>query len=213
MAGERHIARAKLLGRLHALGGAVLGAYVVFHLWQQWPALLGRDAWLERAQHAALPGALKVLVVAIVVGHALLGAMRLRMGPHPADASPAAGPRRVQLFLGALVLVFLAVHVPLVRWEPSPASTILEVYARLTEQLGRPPMLAVHLVGITAVCVHLGLGLSRAAVTFGLAKDSRVSGYVAGALAALVLYGWLQVLAWYAIGEPLLPFGVPTSVP
>jgi hypothetical protein len=106
-----------------------------------------------------------------------------------------------------------AVHVPLVQWTPGPASALTDIYARLTDQLGRPGMLVVHLVGITAVCAHLGLGLSRATVTFGLAKDLRVSGYVAGLLVAVMLYGWLQLLAWYASGEPFMPCGLPTPAP
>lgn len=193
--------------------GGVLGAYTVFHLWQQWPALLGRDAWLDRARHAALPTALKLLLLAAVLGHVLLGALRLRAGAHPADDSPTAGMRRVQLFFGGLVLAFLAVHVPFVQWTPGPASTITDVYARLTDQLGRPGMLAAHIVGITAVCSHLGLGLGRAAVSFGLVRDTRLSSYVAGFLAAALLLGWLQVLGWFAIGEPLLPFLLPTPSP
>src|SRR5689334_6904154 len=99
VAGEsQQTARAKTLGRLHAAGGYALGAYLVFHLWQQWPALLGRGAWLERASHHALPQALKLLLFAIVVGHALLGAVRLKLGRHPADDSSTAGMRRLQLF-------------------------------------------------------------------------------------------------------------------
>jgi hypothetical protein len=202
-----------MLGRWHAALGGVLGVYVVFHLWQQWPALLGRDAWLDRARHAAVPRPLKLVLLAVVLGHVLLGAIRLKAGAHPADDSPIAGMRRVQLFFGALVLAFLAVHVPLVQWTPGPASTVTDVYARLTDQLGRPGMLAAHLVGITAVCMHFGLGLGRAAVSFGLVKDARASVYVAGFLAAALFLGWLQVLGWFAIGEPLLPFLLPTPTP
>jgi hypothetical protein len=36
---------------------------------------------------------------------------------------------------------------------------------------------------------------------------------VAGLLVAVMLYGWLQLLAWYAIGEPFMPFGLPTPAP
>jgi len=214
VAGEStQTARVSRLGRYHAALGIVLGGYVVFHAWQQWPAVVSRDAWLERAQHAGLPSALKIVLALALLAHLLLGALRLRAGAHPADESIAAGLRRVQLFFGAIVLLFLAVHVPLVQWTPSPASTVLDVYARLTEQLGLPAMLAVHLVGTTAVCAHLALGLSRAAVTFGVAKSPRAWVYVAGVLAAGVLFCFLQVLACYAIGEPLVPFGVPTATP
>jgi succinate dehydrogenase/fumarate reductase cytochrome b subunit len=199
------------LGLYDAVLGSVLGGYVVFHAWQQWPAVISRDAWLERAQHAALPSALKLVVYAAIVGHMLLSVMRLRLGAHPADDSAAAGLRRVQLFFGALV--FLAIHIPMVHWTPGPASTVLDVYARLTEQVGRPPMLAAYLVGTTAVCAHLGLGLSRAAVSLGVAKSPSGWIYLTGLLAAAVLLCFLQVLACYAMGEPLVPFGVPTSAP
>jgi hypothetical protein len=207
------VTRAEKLGRYHGALGALLGVYVVFHLWQQWPALVGRDAWLDRARATGLPGPIKLLLLLVFVGHMLLGAQRLRTGRHPADASPTAGLRRAQLFFGALTLFFLAIHVPLVQWTEGPASTVLDVYARLTDQLGRPGTLVAHVLGITAVCMHLGLGLSRAALTFRLAKDTSWTVYVAGALAATVLFCWLQVLAFYAIGEPLLPFFLPTPAP
>lgn len=210
---SRHAARARQLGRYHAVLGTVLGSYVVFHAWQQWPVLVSRDAWLERAQHAALPSLLKVVVYGALVAHMVLGALRLRAGAHPADESPSAGLRRLQLFFGTLTLLFLAVHIPLVQWAPSPATTVLDVYAHLLERVGTPGMLALHVVGITAVCAHLGLGLSRAAVSLGIARDAGAAAYPAGLLAAAVLYCFLQILACYAIGEPLLPFGVPTPSP
>lgn len=209
----QHAARSRGLARAHAALGALLGGYVVFHAWQQWPAVIGRDAWLERAQHAALPGALKVVLGAALVAHVVLGALRLRAGAHPADASATAGLRRLQLFFGAIVLVFLAVHVPLVRWTPGPASTVLDVYTRLSDRLGQPAPLAVHLIGVTAVCAHLALGLARGAVSLGLAKSPRLGFYLGGALAGLLLFQLLQVLAVYAIGEPLVPALAPTSPP
>jgi len=197
------------LARLHAALGVALGGYVVFHVWQQWPVLLGRDAWLDRAMHAALPQALKLVLAAVVIAHVLLGALRLRASAHPADTAIDAGLRRVQLFFGALTLLFLAIHLPLVRWTPGPASTVLDVHERLTHELGRPGMMAAHLVGLTAVCAHLGLGLGRGAVSLGLVSQPRWLYYVGGLLAGILLLCWLQVLAVYAIGEPLIPALAP----
>ena len=201
------------LARMQAALGLLFGAYLVFHIWQQWPAVISTDAWLERARNAALPGPLKLALAAVAIGHVLLGALRLRLGPHPADDAYDAGMRRLQLFFGGLVLVFLAVHLPLVRWTPGPASTVLDVHSRLTGQVGTPLLMLVHLVGLAAACGHLALGLGRAAATFGLVRDPRPV-YVAGALAAgFLFFQGLQVLAVFAIGEPLIPFLSPTWQP
>lgn len=201
------------LARVQAVLGMLFGVYLLFHLWQQWPAVISTDAWLDRARHAALPGVLKVALALVAVGHVLLGALRLRLGPHPADDSFHAGLRRLQLFFGVLVLVFLAVHLPLVRWTPGPASTVLDVHSRLTAKVGTPLTLAVHLVGLAAACAHLALGLGRAATTFGLVRDPRPLYVVGAVLAGILFFQGLQVLAVFAIGEPLIPFLLPTSAP
>lgn len=201
------------LARLQAALGLLFGAYLVFHVWQQWPAVIGTDAWLDRARSAALPGALKVALALVGLGHVLLGALRLRLGRHPADGAHDAGLRRLQLFLGALVLVFLAVHLPLVRWTPGPASTVLDVHARLTGQVGTPLLLIVHLVGLAAACAHLALGLGRAAATFGLVQSPGPIYVASAVLAAVLFFQGLQVLAVFAIGEPLVPFLTPTWRP
>jgi succinate dehydrogenase/fumarate reductase cytochrome b subunit len=204
---------AKGIARLHAALGVLLGGYLVFHVWQQWPVVISTDAWLDRARHAALPTAGKLALAAVVIAHVVLGALRLRLGPHPADDSAAAGMRRLQLFFGVLVLVFLAVHLPLVRWTPGPASTVLDVHARLTAQLGTPALLVVHLVGLAAACAHLALGLGRAAVTFGLVRDPRALYVIGAVLATVLFFQGLQVLAQLAIGEPLLPFWIGPAAP
>ncbi len=180
--------------------GAVLAAYVVLHLWQQWPVLEGREAWVDRARDYGLPLAFKLLLGAAFVAHAVLGFMRLR-APHPADAERGTALRRVQVVLGIALLVFLLVHVPAMQWSKGPHATVRDVYALMWDSFGRPGVLAIYVVGLVATCGHLGLGLGRAASTFG--GPVLASRIAAGLLAALMLLCWLQVLARLAIGEPL----------
>jgi hypothetical protein len=75
--------------------------------------------------------------------------------------------------------------------------------------LGRPFDLAIYLVGISATCFHFAHGLSRAAVTFGLARSTRAvmfarlsAGVIGFALWALLL----QLLGHFALGAPLVTF-------
>jgi succinate dehydrogenase/fumarate reductase cytochrome b subunit len=192
------------LSVVQAALGVVLAAYVLVHLWQQWPVLEGREAWVDRARVFGFPIALKLLVGAAFVAHAVLGVMRLR-APHAADAQGTGALRRVQVALGVLTLGFLLVHVPAMQARPGPASTVRDVYALMWDSFGKPGTLAIYLVGLLAVCGHMGLGLGRAASTLAVAQgaSAQLARIAAAALAACVFLCWLQVLACYAIGEPL----------
>ncbi len=200
------------VARLQSLFGVLLAAWLLAHLWQQWPVLEGREAWVDRARHFALPTIGKALLALTLLGHLVFGALRVASGPHPADAVHGPGIRRVQMALGVILLGFIAAHLPLVHWEPGPHSTVRDVFATLWTQLGQPANLALYTLGIGAACAHVGLGLGRAAVTFDLAHSARaraVAHWVAAIAAAALFVCFLQVLACFAIGEPL--FVLPTS--
>lgn len=214
-----------LLAQCQALLGVLLGLFLLAHLWQQWPVLEGREAWVDRARHSALPLIGKALLVVVVLGHVVLGFLRLRLSrlaaaaPHgeaPQGAAQQteahqteaqqAGLRWAQVALGVIIVAFVAVHWPMVAWSDGPHATVRDVYAKLWTQLGTPGQLALHTLGIGAVCAHLGLGLGRAAVTLGFAhsKGERTAYTWLAALVAFVVFVlWLQVLASFALGAPL----------
>lgn len=192
------------LSVVQAALGVVFAVYVLFHLWQQWPVLEGREEWVDRARSFGLPLVLKLLVGATIAAHGVLGVLRLR-APHPADAQGGGALRRVQVVLGVVTLAFLLVHVTAMQWRPGPASTVRDVYALMWDSFGKPGTLAIYLVGLVATCGHMGLGLGRAASTLAGAQgpSALLARIAAAALAAFVFLCWLQVLASYALGEPL----------
>lgn len=197
------------LARLHGALGLLLGAYVLRHLWMQGPALAGRDAWLARARSAAFPWE-AALVVLLVVGHAALGAVRVRCRAR--DASPdARGLDRLQALTGAVVLAFLAYHLVQVgAFSSGPHAHALSAYATLRQDLGRPLDLVLYLAGITCVSFHVGHGLVRAAIGWGVVRITgsvRATRFVAGLAAFALWLALVHVLGVFAIGEGLLPFG------
>ena len=133
----------------------------------------------------------------------------MRRGPTDAlNGAPAL--RTVQAVTGALVLAFMAFHVLQV-WAGAtgPHASPRAAYASLVRTLGRPLELAIYLVGVTAVCFHLAHGLSRAVVTFGMARTPRCGAPRVGTERprSASRCGWLllQLLGQFALGEPLIP--------
>jgi succinate dehydrogenase / fumarate reductase cytochrome b subunit len=199
-----------MLARVHSLLGVVpLGVFLIVHVYDNWPALRGREPWVDQALHT-LPRSWAVALVLVPLGlHAVLGGLRLRRAPE----RPASGLRGLQALTGALVLAFVAYHVSQV-WSvsTSPARTPRAVYAALWRALGRPLDLAVYLVGISAVCFHLAHGVPRAAHTLRPALSARALSTLRVLSAVLGLALWLsllQLLGHFALGQPLVALGNP----
>ncbi len=196
-----------MLARVQALLGLLpLGGYLVYHLIEIWSARGGREAWVDRGgEHG--PRALIVVILFLPLAlHAGLGVLRLLRQPTP-DLTGSRGMRALQAGTGAVALAFIALHVGEV-WSvgSGPHADARAYYAALYRTAGRPLHLAAYVIGLTALCFHVGHGMSRAAVTFGLVRTPsgqfafRILGFIAGfALWALLL----QVLAHFAIGEAL----------
>lgn len=200
-----------MLARLHTLLGLVpLGAYLLWHLHQTWPVLGDREAWVDRALNApSRPWIVFVVLVPLAL-HAALGLVRLRRS----QADPLSGPRSLRLIqaaTGALVLGFVLYHLQQVWSEAAgPHASPRAPYAVLWRDVGRPLDLAVYLIGITAVCFHLAHGVSRAAVTLALARTPaavRWCRFGAGAVGFALWLAFLQLLAQFALGEPLIGSG------
>jgi succinate dehydrogenase / fumarate reductase, cytochrome b subunit len=200
-----------MLARVQSLLGLVpLGTFLLWHVYQTWPALEDRELWVDRALHAPSRPWIVGWLFVPMLAHALLGIARLR---RPQQAGPATGPglRVLQVATGVLVLAFTVYHVAQVWAVPEgPHASPRSQYAALFATLGRPLPLAIYLVGITALCFHLAHGWSCAAVTFALARTPaalRRYRYAAGLLGILLWVVLLQLLGHFALGEPLVGFG------
>jgi len=188
-----------------ALGLGPLALYAIFHLWTHWPALVGRDAWLARAQAYAPGPWLGGVALALFATHAALGVARARRDHHEAAGST----RRFQAGTGLMIAAFTIYHLTHV-W---PAAELDRSYERLWQWLGQPLTLGVYVLGCAALAGHLAHGLY-------LRLAPRVPGavqpplrYVAG-LAGFVLFVlYLQLVGRFAAGEPMLPSARPTARP
>jgi succinate dehydrogenase / fumarate reductase cytochrome b subunit len=196
-----------MLARVHALLGLIpLGGYLVYHLVETWSVLEGREAWVDRGgEHGP-----RVLIVALVLVplalHALLGIARLLRQPTD-PLTGARGLRTLQALTGLIALAFIAFHVGEV-WSvgSGPHADARAYYAVVYRSAGQPLHLAAYLVGLTALCFHVGHGVSRAGVTLGIVRTTRAQfGFrVVGFILGFTLWALLlQVLSHFALGEGL----------
>lgn len=201
------------LRRLHGLLGVfALPAFLCFHLWEQWPAVSGQAAWVARARDGS--EASTVLLVALAVAillHGCIG-LGLALGRPRVSADPLENALRPhQMVSGSLVLVFVVYHLWHVGVDHSgPHASVLAAHGVLWDELGRPLPLIAYVVGVSAACFHLGLGLARAA-SIRLYEDHAVGLQLARLAAGMVAFWiWLlfiQLVAYYAMGVPLFPVG------
>lgn len=195
------------------LGRVLLPAYLLYHLWEHWPALSGLDPWRERVE-AGLTGPAAALLIALpIVMHGLVGlGLSLGVGsqaPQVDSTDPLhAALRPLRMVTGGLILGFLLYHL----WHvgmlaPGPHNTVATAFGRLWHDLGRPVPLVIYVLGISAACLHVGLGLSRAAAD-GLAENPPVARWAPLAVGAVVAPVWLmfmELIAFFANGEGLWP--------
>lgn len=200
-----------MLARVHALLGIVpLGAYLAYHLYQTWPVLHDRELWVERALDAPPRAAIALWVFVPLVVHGTLGIARmLRTADSALNGPP--GLRRLQAVTGVLALGFVVYHVLQV-WAVSagPHASPRDAYAILWRELGRPLDAAIYVAGVTALCFHVAHGVSRAAVSFAVARSPagvRAARYAAGALGVALWVALLQLFGHFAVGESLIHFG------
>lgn len=184
--------------------GLLVAVSAVLHLWVHWPALLGRDAWLERAaaQHTARAfGMIALALLAVHVGMVLL--MRRRAG---------ARLDRFQLATGGVFALFLGYHLSQVWPRPDgSAATLLRSYQRLWDQLGQPFALGVYVLGCAAFAAWFAHAVWRVLEPH-LPSPLRAALPYAVGLAGFALFAsYLQLIARFASGEPLLPSFEPSA--
>ncbi|MFW5925523.1 MAG: hypothetical protein ACOCV4_05105 [Myxococcota bacterium] len=198
--------------RLHSITGVVpLLAFVAWHAWETAAATGGRERFVLRvtgAKGSALAVTLEVgLVIVPLALHVVFGVLRLRTsGPRP-GAYADRGSRVLQWGSGAVVLAFLAVHLGHT-WVAKVAGLgPFGLYEALRTDLPQPLYLGVYVVGLTALCVHVGQGVGAFAATWSLAPSHgavRVWRWAGGVAAAVLWVIVLNTVSHFATGEALL---------
>lgn len=200
-AGSARLARWLTLQR--ALGYGPLLLYAVYHLWAQWPALYGRDAWLARAQRHGIGGVLGALVLVSLVMHAGIGLYRSLRAP---DTRIEPGRRWFQVATGLTVAGFTVYHLTHVWPRPDGSAATLErSHERLWELLGQPLVLTIYMLGYSALAGHAAHALALLLEPYTPVRARLALRLVAG-LSGFVLFAlYLQLIGQYAAGEPMLP--------
>jgi len=187
-----------LLRRLHSLLGLVpVGAFLVFHLWENSQSRFGATHYNEEVV-GALQGLnylllLEVFVIALpLLFHAGYGLLIIRTGR--------AEPLRygyvrnwlywLQRVSGVALILFLLLHVGLTRiaglFDPAISA---DLFGYMQQALARPPVFALYLVGVLLAVFHLANGLATAAIVWGLtssAEAQRRFGWVCAGLGLLL---------------------------
>ena len=193
-----------------ALGYGPLLLYSVYHLWAQWPALYGRDAWLSRAQSHGIGGVLGGFVIMSFLVHAGIGLYRSLRAP---DTRIERHRRWFHVATGLTIAGFTIYHLSHVWPRPDGAVATLErSHERLWELLGQPLVLTIYVLGCSALAGHAAHALTLLLEPYLPARAHTALRVLAG-LSGFVLFGlYLQVIGQYAAGEPMLPSWAESAV-
>lgn len=198
-----------LLRRLHsALGLVPLGAFLVFHLWENSQSRFGaahynaQAADLQQLNYLLI---IELLVIALpLLLHAGYGLVIIGSG--------SAEPLRYsyarnwlywwQRASGIAMIAFLALHLALTRFaglfDPNVHD---DLFGYMQQSLSQPVTLMLYLLGLWLSVFHLANGLATAAISWGLTTDAAAQhrfgwfclgcGLVLGALGTHGLIGFL----------------------
>lgn len=176
---------------LFEISGVVpLAVYTLVHVGTYASVLFGRENFDAAGPGSLAQGALELLLVWLPLAYH--GGYGLVLSLRRVDGD--AEERQTTLILratGVLAFAFVVTHalwlrLPLWRGERDPGDVLQMLAAGLSSTLsGVPVVAALHVLGILALAAHLGYGLERFLVDFGVLTARRarfISFLLAGAL-------------------------------
>lgn len=207
---------ARLWRARELLGGVVVLAWAGFHLWEQWSAFGGRDAYAERMANTSHGGLTLVFELSAgvfpVIAWVAIEARLRASSEEPADLKSAMAEspelaRRLGMIATAGSWVFFAWLIYHSVWLFGPkiteGSEPLRSWLHLREGLGTWPHAVLHALGLTGFAVHVWASFPRLSIVLGWAKTpesrraARLSGFIVG-VGLLIL--WAQLVGWHAAG-------------
>jgi succinate dehydrogenase / fumarate reductase, cytochrome b subunit len=199
-----------LLRRLHSLVGLLpIGAFLVFHLWENSQSRLGAEHYngvvVANLQGMNYLPLLEVFVIALpLLFHAGYGLV-IAAGGHPELRRYPYGRNWLywlQRASGVGILLFLLAHVGLTRvWGLVEPAVRSDLYGHMQSLLTQPWMFAVYGIGLLLAVFHLANGLWAMGLVWGVTtseRAQRLSGYACSGLgvvlAALGVHGLIGFL-------------------
>lgn len=176
-----------ILRRLHSLTGLLpVGAFLLFHLFENLKALQGAQAYDRTVRDvvnlAPAPWFYLIefgVVLVPILFHGLLGFYYIGQGRSNVLAYPY---RRnwmywMQRISGVVAFAFIVFH--FVQWRlKSLATGQLTTYAEVSGDLAHPLVMAWYLVGTVSIAWHFGMGLYGFCWTWGIAVGARARRFV-----------------------------------
>lgn len=205
--------------RLHPVLAALpLAVWTAFHLWEQWVAFSGRDAWLDRMRTTSQgPIAIGIEIVAVLVplaAWAVLAVLDLVRGAGDRSArDPASGDvgtlgqalARLSPLAALTAIVFVAIHAGHL-WGPKVirGASLAETWWSLTHDLGHPAMLVLYALGLSAIALHLAVAIPEALVAMGWVSTAPARRQATLVASVFAICAWIlavQLTGWVATGH------------
>jgi succinate dehydrogenase / fumarate reductase cytochrome b subunit len=201
----------EILRKLHSFTGLFpLGAYLLFHAYEQLAVRQGRTAEILRLDRTTSAPLEVTCVLLPLLLHAALGVRLARVSARRSEAADTfayASPAfvRLQMWSGIVSACFLLWHVAGV-WLPRViAARPAAGYGAMVDHASTLPMAALYVLGITAVCVHFAQGLSAVCLRYQILKvPPRAARIVFGLVGMLLWLTFIDELSAYVAGVALL---------
>lgn len=168
-----------LLRRLHSLLGLLpLGAFLIFHLWENSHSRFGAEHYNHEVV-GALAGLnylilIELLVIALpllfhaLIGLAILGSMQAEPARYRYARNWAYWLQRLS---GVGILFFLLAHVGMTRL--SDAAARADLFRHMQALLSDPAIFMLYLGGLLLSVFHLANGLATMAIVWGLTTSAQ----------------------------------------
>lgn len=195
-----------LLRKLHSLSGIIpVGAYLVDHLWSNSYSLVGEMNYnVQSRDLQTVPWRLPLEIAIIwlpIAYHAFYGFYIWSRGKSNVSAYPWVGNRMftLQRWTGLLAFLFIGWHLYDERFSTHGMSTYTDVYNSMQNVW----FFIFYLVGVTACCVHFGVGIWNFLCKWGLAatkSSQRAAGWLGVAVAAVLVIMSLTIIISFRYG-------------
>lgn len=203
------------LWRAHELLGALpVAVWAGFHLFEQWSAFGGRDAFVARSSGTSHGPLALAVELALAISPALAWivldvGLRARQPEPPAlvhaMAEDVETARRIGLLVRVASWLFFAWLVYHAAWLWLPklveGSDPVRAWERLRIGMGSWPHATLHAIGLSAFFVHLAAAVPRLFISLDWAEtveNRRTARLCGGLIAALFLVLYAQLAGWHA---------------
>lgn len=171
------------------------GGFLVFHLYENYTATRGADAYnqmTQRLQELPFAVVLEVLfVLAPLVYHGVYGLFVISNSPPDTIASPYARPWMcvLQRVTGVVLFAFILFHLWTTRLVQLSDHESLDLFRQVQAAIANPWIYAFYVAGILSVTFHLANGIWTFSIVWGLTPGRRAQRWM----------GWVSVCVFLAL--------------